>query len=141
MRYQRYILISAFPMVFAASGCSVVGKWELASVDPTAALRDLEYQAFTLQKDGSFYGEAERSEVAAFTMHSEGNFRAEAQEEKKGISTESGVYRYDDGTLTLTPHEGKEVTYQARLIDGGNKLEVKKTWKDRTVKAIFNRKE
>jgi hypothetical protein len=142
MRHHPYILGLTLPIVFGATGCSVVGKWQLSTIDPTAAMRDFEYHAFTLQKDGTFYGEAERTEVADFSVQAgEGAFRAEGQHELKGIMTTSGVYRYDERTLTLTPHEGKQVTYEARLIDSGNKLELEKIWKDRKVKAIFQRRD
>jgi hypothetical protein len=113
------------------------------SVAPSSrdALRDIQYQVFTLQKDGTFYAEAERSETAGFSVHEGATFHAEGQQEQRGISTASGVYRYDNNTLTLTPHEGKPVSYQAKLIDSGNKLELEKVWKDRTAKMIFERRE
>jgi hypothetical protein len=100
------------------SGCAVTGKWDLAAVEPTAARRDFKYEVLTLQKDGTFYAEA-REPV---TM------------------TTSGTYRFEKGVLSLAEHNGARHTYDAQLLDGGQRLALKEPWQDRVLVASFERK-
>ena len=98
------------------TGCAVTGKWSLTKVEPEAARRDFEYASLTLQKDGSFY--------------------AESQEPR--IRTTSGTYTFKDGTLTLMPHEGPRVAYDAVQPDADH-LRLVKTFDGQKVKTEFKR--
>lgn len=101
----------------ALAGCSIHGKWSLASVEPSAARRDFQYEVLTLEKDGSFYAEAR----------------------EPATKTTSGTYRYDDGVLWLREHDGEEHSYEAEVA--GECLKLKQPWKDRQLVARFERKE
>lgn len=102
--------------MLVATGCGVQGKWSLASVEPSAARRDFQYEVLTLEGDGSFYAEAR-----------DGNTR-----------TTSGTYRYEKGVLSLREHDGEEHAYDAEV--NGNTLKLKQTWEDRKLVASFDRK-
>lgn len=117
-RNARTLALTMF-FVPAIVGCSVDGKWSLADVEPTAAIRDFEYQSLTLQKDGTFYAEAVDGP----------------------IQTSSGTYTFKDGTLDLINHEGTRHTFDASLADGGNKLCLARMWEGRRLKAVMERKE
>src|SRR5262245_27454379 len=123
MRRQILMMPVLVCALFVAAGCSVVGKWELASVDPSAARRDFQYETLTLEKDGSFY--AESREGAAIPP---------------GTKTTSGTYRYQDGVLALREHDGEEHTYRAQC-PSGDRMKLKDTWKDRELVAVFERKQ
>jgi hypothetical protein len=101
------------------SGCGVAGKWSLAAVDPTAARRDVEYHELTLQKDGTFYGEAK----------------------EVGIETTSGVYTYKRGVLDLTAQDGERHIYDARLGFGGNTLHLSEASSNGVMKLKYDRLE
>lgn len=122
------------------TGCSITGKWSLASIEPEAARRDFEFASLTLQKDGSFYAESHTTVVAQAQVQTEagGSFHAEAKE--PGIRTTSGTYVFRDGTLTLTTHAGVQVPFDAAVEDA-NRLRLEKFWQGRKVKARFNRVE
>lgn len=100
------------------AGCGIEGKWALRDVDPTAARRDVPYQSFTFQDDGTYY--------------------AEALEADGRVGSQSGVYTYKDGALTLRPHEAAARTFPADLA--GDELKIRQPWRDREVKATFERK-
>jgi len=110
------VLISAAVVV---TGCGVNGKWELSTVDPTAARRDFEFQSLTLQSDGSFY--------------------AESSEAGEKIRTTSGTYTYQKGTLRLVEHDGEAHSYDA--VRQGDELVLKQHWHGQPIKAKFVRKE
>lgn len=105
-------------ILLTAAGCSVVGKWELATVDPSAARRDFKYEVLTLEKDGSFYAEGREG----------------------ATKTTSGTYRYEGGVLALREHDGEEHTYRAEC-PSAERMKLKDTWKDRELVAVFERKE
>ncbi len=116
-RAQVTLLLGS--MMLSLSGCtSVVGKWSLSNVDPTAARRDFEYSSLTLQKDGSYYGEVQTPTP----------------------KTQSGTYEYRAGVLDLVAQNGERDTYDAKML-GANKLHLEKFWKGQKVKADFVRKE
>ncbi len=99
-------------------GCTIVGKWQLSSVDPTAAERDVQYHNITFQKDGSFYAEA-----------------------KEGtIQTTSGTYSYENGTLHLKEQDGESHTYDAKMPDG-NHLALQSFWEGKKLKLKYERRE
>lgn len=102
----------------AGAGCSVVGKWSLAQVDPAAAKRDFEFHNLTLQKDGTFYADAM---------------------EYGAITTTSGVYTHRDDVLHLRAHGGEEHTYNARFISGGDRLELQEFWQGQRLVAVLER--
>lgn len=116
MKGLRQVML-ALLAAMVLSGCTVVGKWSLASVDPEAARRDFEYTSLTLQKDGTFY----------------------AEEEENGIKTTSGTYSYGDGVLSLSAHDGERHTYDAHIR--GDRLHLEEVWKGQKLKAEFERKE
>ena len=120
-RVRASISKIAFSMtsILVLHGCSVNGKWNLAEVEPTAAIRDFEYQSLTLQKDGTFYAEA-----------MEGPIR-----------TTSGTYTYEDGTLDLIAHDGARATNDGSLQESGNQLCLVEMWDGRKLKAVMERKE
>jgi hypothetical protein len=107
-------------VLISTTGCSVQGKWQLETVEPSAARRDFQYEVLTLEKDGSFY--------------------AEAREIAKDTRTTSGTYRYEDGVLALREHDGEERTYRAEC-PSAKRLKLKDTWKDRELVATFARVE
>jgi hypothetical protein len=51
----------------------------------------------------------------------------------------SGVYRYEDGVLTLVEHSDEETSYKATVI--GTEMELERLWEGQKVKAEFERKE
>jgi len=108
-------------LVGLGSGCAnrIPGKWSLANVEPTAARRDFEYTSLTLQKDGTFYGEAQNGSV----------------------KSQSGTYSFHDGVLDLVAHNGERNTFDATIASGGKKLMLEQFWKGNKVKAEFIRKE
>jgi hypothetical protein len=103
-------------LLLGMTGCSIHGKWSLASVEPSAARRDFQYEVLSLEKDGSFYAEA-REPVTRTT---------------------SGTYRHDDGVLSLREHDGEEHAYQTEVA--GECLKLKQPWQDRQLVATFERK-
>lgn len=105
--------------LLASTGCSVAGKWSLASVDPSAARRDFPFEVLTLEEDGSFY--------------------AEAREAGKTRST-SGTYRYENEVLTLKEHDGEVNTFRAEMPNN-NELHLERSWQDRVVIGRMERKE
>lgn len=101
-------------------GCnSVVGQWSLKEVVPTAAQRDVQYRTLTLQKNGTFYAEADEGD----------------------IKTVSGTYDYNSKTKTITfrEHDREQNTYDAQLHDGGNELQLLSFWEGRKMKAIYEK--
>lgn len=122
-------------------GCSIRGKWSLASIEPEAARRDFEYSSLTLQKDGSFYAESQTPVVSKAQVQVRGDGSLYAGSEKKqGVLTSSGTYRFRDDTLTLIPHDGRPVTYAATFKDA-NHLRLEKFWRGQKVKTVFERVE
>lgn len=115
-RAGKWIVVAG--MAAVSAGCSVKGKWSLAEVDPEAARRDFEYASLTLQDDGSFYAESQ----------------------KPGIHTTSGTYVYKNNVLTLTPHEGPQMSYDASMPDNDH-LKLKKLWEGQKLVTTFKRVE
>ena len=109
-------LVVGIVLLSAATGC-VCGKWSLSSVEPSAARRDFRYDVLTLEQDGSFYAETRQPEP----------------------KTTSGTYRMEQGTLSLSEHDGRQYTYNAEV--SGNMLKLKQPWKDRELVASFERKQ
>lgn len=105
-------------VLLTTSGCSIVGTWSLTDVDPTAARRDFEYHSLTLQKDGTFYSEAN---------------------ETYGIESTSGTYTFKDGILHFKEHDGETNTYEAKFIDG-NRLKLREFWQGQRLTAVMKRK-
>lgn len=99
----------------ALTGCGINGKWSLAQVDPTAGWRDVKYNSLALQKDGTFYAEAE-GDVAKST---------------------SGTYTFEDNTLTLCSHTGEVDAYDATL--NGNELRLVRIWNGQKLKTTYER--
>jgi hypothetical protein len=102
--------------MFFATGC-VVGHWELEKVEPQAARRDVTFQSFTLQRDGSFYAEAE----------------------DEGIHTKSGTYTYKDGVLDFKTHDGTRYTYDAELV--GAKLHLERFWEGQKLELDYAKRD
>jgi hypothetical protein len=123
------------------SGCSsVVGQWSLKEVSPNAAQRDVEYRTLTLQKDGSFYAEASEGRQAVAVTIPEGE--TVVGERKPGaIETVSGTYTYNskNKTLALTEHDREQNTYDAQLQKGGKELVLLTFWKDKKMKAVYEK--
>lgn len=118
MKLVRIFMLPAVLLSLTA-GCSMVGKWSLTNVEPSAARRDFQYEVLTLEKDGSFYAEAKEPTTR----------------------TTSGTYSHKDKMLTLAEHNGDKHTYEAELLESGNKLRLKEIWKDRQLVADFDRKQ
>lgn len=102
-----------------AVGCSMPGKWSLAKVEPTAATRDAEFHSLTLQKDGTFYAEAN---------------------EPGGIKTTSGTYTYEHGVLDLIAHDGERHTYDATFRSNDD-LRLARMWQGRRVELKYDRQD
>ena len=100
------------------TGCSVKGKWHLASVEPSAATRDVQYHDLTLQNDGSFYAEADEA----------------------SIGTTSGTYTYKDGVLCLNEHDGERHTYDAKLVSATD-MQLETFWEGEKLKLKYKRQE
>jgi hypothetical protein len=103
--------------LLGATGCAVQGKWSLASVEPSAARRDFQYEVLTLENDGSFYAEAREGRT----------------------KTTSGTYRFERGVLSLREHDGEEHAYDAQV--SADELKLATTWEDRKLVARFDRKQ
>ena len=116
MRRLLTLLIPA-GLVFA-TGCTVTGKWTLEKIKPTAGLHEFDYASLTLQKDGSFYGEALNP----------------------GVRATAGTYTYRDGTLVLEPYDGPRVAYAAQQPDN-NHLKLEQTTESERIEAKFKRVE
>jgi len=99
------------------AGCSMPGKWSLAKVEPTAGTRNAEFHSLTLQKDGTFYAEAN---------------------EPGGIKTTSGTYTYKHGILDLLAHDGERHTYDATFVNN-NDLRLATTWQGQKLKMKYER--
>ncbi len=99
-------------------GCTEHGKWSLSEVDPTAARRDFQFQSLTLQRDGTYYAEAD---------------------EGMGIESTSGTYTYENGVLALASHDGERHTYDAELMRGGRQLQLQRHWNGQRLTATFQR--
>lgn len=127
-------------MLTLTAGCSVTGKWSMASVEPEAARRDFEFASLSLQKDGTFYAESQVTVVSQTEVKSPGGDSFYSETKEGGIRTASGTYTFEDGTLTLAPHGGPPVPYDAVLVDA-NRLRLEKFWQGRKVKAVFKRVE
>jgi len=135
MKRECRILLATVPVLTA--GCSVVGKWSMASIEPEAARRDFEFASLTLQEDGSFYGESNKVVQPELALKTDTG-SVYAQKEKPGVRTTSGIYAYKDDTLTLRPHEGTVLTCDAKFRDA-NHLLLEKFWEGQKVKAQFER--
>lgn len=119
MHAKMWMAGAAGAVVLLAAGCGVAGEWELSQVDPTAARRDVDFQALTLQDDGTFYAEAMGPD---------------------GIRTISGTYTYDGGVLALTEHSGLQHAYDVELADGGDQMRIHHLRRDgQVVRATFVR--
>ncbi len=103
------------------SGCGVTGTWSLATVDPIAATRDVEFHTLRMEQDGSFYAESK-------------------EEREGGIASTSGVYTFDDGVLHLKEHDGERHTYDARLENSAQELCLERTWNGRKLKMKYDRR-
>lgn len=114
---RTIVLFGSVAVVASMAGCSIPGKWTLAEVDPTAATRDAEFHSLTLQKDGSFYAEAN---------------------EAGGIKTTSGTYTYKHGVLDLIAHDGERHTYDARMLNN-NDLRLATTWQGKRLNLKYDR--
>lgn len=102
------------------SGCAgVQGKWDLATVEPTAAQRDVEFRSLRLDKDGTFFAEANEGEA---------------------IRTTSGTYSFRDGVLYLKEHDGETATYDASLSNAGEELHLANYWQGRRLKLKYERR-
>jgi len=114
---REAVLLMTGLLLIAVAGCGVQGKWELARVQPTAARPDFDYQALTLEKDGTYYGEPTANTGAA----------------------DVGTYRYKNKVLVLTSNDGELRRYDADLENSGSTLHLEKFWMDQKVKADFKR--
>jgi hypothetical protein len=113
--------ITIATVTLSIAGChEPAGKWSLASVEPTAAQRDVEFHSLTLQKDGTFYAEAR---------------------EGAGIESVSGTYYMDNGVLVLTEHDGEVHGYDARFRDGGKELHLANFQDGQKVKLKYDLRE
>ncbi len=122
MRVNRKIIAGSLVLLTGVglAGCQKpAGKWSLASVEPTALQRDVEFHNLTLQEDGTFYAEAM---------------------EGGRIQSVSGTYAYDNGVLILTAHDGETHAYDAR-IRGANKMYLASFEDGRKVKMKYERRE
>lgn len=118
--YQKLFGATVLGAMVLSTGCAGInGKWDLATVEPTAAQRDVEYRSLRLDKDGSFYGEATES---------------------SGIKTTSGTYSYADGILHLKPHDGEDYTYDAQLESSGQELKLSRHWQGTKMKLKYERR-
>jgi len=100
----------------ALPGCAdISGKWSLATVEPTAARRDFEYEVLTLQPDGTFYAEAREI----------------------GTESTSGTYTFGGGRLALKEHDGERQVFRARFDDGGRELRLARDWEDSELEAVM----
>lgn len=113
---RRGIFAVSVMTLALSAGCSVNGKWSLATVEPTAARRDFPYEVLTLQRDGSFYAEAREPHT----------------------TTTSGTYRYQDGVLTLQEQDGELNTFTAKMVSA-DELRLERPWKDRVLVARLER--
>jgi len=120
-RFSCFALGAALLVPVLAGCSSVVGQWSLKEVEPTAAQRDVQYRTLTLQKNGTFYAEANEGE----------------------IKTVSGTYDYNAKTDTITfrEHDREQNTYDAQLKDGGQELQLLSFWEGRKLKAIYEKEE
>lgn len=118
-RAWRNLAIAASTLV-VLGGCGIAGQWELTTVDPNAARRDVDYQTMELKKDGSFYAESK---------------------EQGAIKTTSGTYTYKDDVLSLKPHDRETRTFDAKLMDSGNKLHLEQFWENQKVKMDYQRRD
>ncbi|HWL94228.1 MAG TPA: lipocalin family protein [Phycisphaerae bacterium] len=104
-------------LLVMTTGCSIVGKWTVTDVEPTAAQRDIEFHSLRLDKDGSFYAEAKEGE---------------------SIKTTSGTYTHKNSVLTLTAHDGERHTYDAEL--SGDTLHLESFWEGKKLEVDYKRK-
>lgn len=138
---RRLVWSVLFLSLSVFSGCSTVaGKWTLVTVEPEAARREIEYASLTLQKDGSFYAEAQNDVPGTDVVVVTKDTTVVTETDKPGIQSTSGTYEFKDNTLALRPHEGKVVAYDAKL-DGGSQLKLEKFYGAQKVKCTFKRVE
>jgi hypothetical protein len=114
----RLCVLCGTAALLLVTGCSIQGQWELVSVEPQAARRDVAYHAFTLQKDGSYYAEAE----------------------DEGIHTTSGTYNYEKGVLDFIPHEGPRRTFDADF-ESATRLHLERLWEGRKLELVYERRD
>ncbi len=101
------------------TGCaSHVGTWQLDTIDPADAKGHYQFVNVNLHEDGTY--------------------TAERNVDGK-METNRGTYTFGDGKLTFKNAEGKEVMYDARLIDMNNRMEVKSQSHGQTVTAVMKR--
>jgi len=103
------------------TGCAgIEGEWTLTQVTPTAAQRDFQYRTLDMEKNGTFYAEAN---------------------ENGPVRTVSGTYHFDADadTLSLQEHDGEQNTYDAEIEFSGRELHLTRFWEGRKVYAVFER--
>jgi hypothetical protein len=116
---MRRLFVLLIPLTLVlATGCSIQGKWTLEKIEPTAGLHEFDYASLTLQKDGSFYGEALNP----------------------GVRATAGTYVYKNDTLVLEPYDGPRVAYAAKFRDA-NHLKLEQTTENERIEALFQRAE
>lgn len=116
--WKRPRMLPALAVLFIGACASMEGKWSVSHVDPTAARRDFAFDSVTLQQDGTFYAEA----------HEYGD-----------IVTVSGTWSLNEGILSLEEQDGERHTYDARLVGGGNRMELIRHWNGRRLTATLDR--
>ncbi len=108
--------------LFGLAGCGIQGKWTLQSVTPESARQDLRFGDITLKDDKTYEA------VAKYDGKTE---------------TSTGKYVFDSANhkLTFTPDQkGQPVrTYDAQLIDMGERLKVETAYKGKIVTAYMKR--
>lgn len=108
-------------LIGVTTGCTgIEGEWRLTQVTPTAAQRDIQYRTLNMEKNGTFYAEAN---------------------ENGPVRTVSGTYDFDADadTLSLQEHDGEQNTYDAEIESGGRELHLTRFWEGRKVYAVFER--
>lgn len=102
------------------TGCATMeGKWSLAKVDPAAAHRAFAFKSLALQSDGTFYAETEGM---------------------SGTEAVSGTWDLRKGVLSLKEQDGEQHSYNAKLMAGGQRLELMRHWEGRRMTAVLEKK-
>jgi hypothetical protein len=102
MKLARMLPIAALSLIFAA-GCSVNGTWKLDAVDPKEAEPHYAFGQFTLNADGTYDADMKSAH---------------------GTEKSVGTFTFQNGKLTIDPDDGEPRTYDAELLEMGDKLRV-----------------
>jgi hypothetical protein len=105
---------------FLLGGCSVVGKWSLETLDPSAMRPDYRPHVLTIQKDHTYYADSPDLDVAAGTWQWTGPITS--------------------GALVLEPRVGEAETYKAQMRDNYT-LVLQGDVNGEPVRATYKRKE